>query len=74
MKYYKKRFFQFTGKGGDTSCILNFKTKRVKEFRTLETDRQPNTSKHLPSEPGVKMQNEKFEFRTLRCHLVLLIK
>ena len=22
----------------DTCCILNFKTKRVKKFRTLETD------------------------------------
>ena len=27
-------------KGGDTCCILNFKTKKVKEFRTLETDRE----------------------------------
>ena len=24
--------FQLTSKGGDTCCILNFKTKRVKEF------------------------------------------
>ena len=25
-------------KGSGTCCILNFKTKRVKKFRTLETD------------------------------------
>ena len=26
------------GKGNGTCCISNFKTKRVKKFRTLETD------------------------------------
>ena len=30
--------FQLTAKGSGTCCILNFKTKRVKKFRTLETD------------------------------------
>ena len=27
-------------KGSGTCCILNFKTKRVKKFRTLETDKE----------------------------------
>ena len=30
----------FTFKGGDIYWILNFKNKRVKKFRTLETDRE----------------------------------
>ena len=30
--------FQLTAKGSGTCCISNFKTKRVKKFRTLETD------------------------------------
>ena len=32
----QEKCFQLTSKGGDTCCILNFKTKRVKEFKTLE--------------------------------------
>ena len=27
-------------KGSGTCCILNFKTKRVKKFRILETDKE----------------------------------
>ena len=30
--------YQLTAKGSGTCCISNFKTKRVKKFRTLETD------------------------------------
>ena len=35
-----RKCFQFTEKGGDACCILNFNTKGVKELRTLETDRK----------------------------------
>ena len=31
---------QFLSERGNTCCILNFRAKRIKEFRTLETYRE----------------------------------
>ena len=34
-----REYFQLTAKRNGTCCISNFKTKRIKKFRTLETNK-----------------------------------